>query len=78
MHTAYSALLLWLHVCLCCHPCVLKPTLSLLCQISCNPCNKQILDRKGFVRIAVSTGTPVVPVYHFGNSKLFRCAARCL
>jgi len=35
----------------------------------------QIMDRKGFVRIAVESGTPIVPVYHFGNSKLFRCAA---
>jgi hypothetical protein len=32
----------------------------------------QIQDRKGFVRIAVESGTPLVPVYHFGNSKLFR------
>jgi hypothetical protein len=24
------------------------------------------------VRIAVESGTPLVPVYHFGNSKLFR------
>lgn len=32
----------------------------------------QILDRKGFVRIAVESGTPIVPVWHFGNSKLFR------
>ncbi len=32
-------------------------------------------DRKGFVRLAVEAGVPLVPVYHFGNSQLFRCAA---
>eukprot|EP00878_Enallax_costatus_P007622 GHUV01007981.1.p1 GENE.GHUV01007981.1~~GHUV01007981.1.p1 ORF type:complete len:298 (+),score=73.54 GHUV01007981.1:1660-2553(+) len=32
----------------------------------------KLLDRKGFVRIAVEMGTPLVPCYHFGNSRLFR------
>lgn len=35
----------------------------------------KIMDRKGFVRIAVESGTPIVPVYHFGNSKLFSWVA---
>lgn len=37
----------------------------------------KIRDRKGFVRIAVEQGVPLVPVYHFGNSRLFRCGAYC-
>jgi 2-acylglycerol O-acyltransferase 2 len=32
----------------------------------------KVRDRKGFVRLAVEQGVPLVPVYHFGNSKLFR------
>jgi 2-acylglycerol O-acyltransferase 2 len=35
----------------------------------------KLQGRKGFVRIAVETGTPIVPVYHFGNSLLFRWIA---
>jgi hypothetical protein len=35
----------------------------------------KVRERKGFVRIAVETGTPIVPVYHFGNSLLFRWVA---
>eukprot|EP00879_Flechtneria_rotunda_P000818 GHRR01000942.1.p1 GENE.GHRR01000942.1~~GHRR01000942.1.p1 ORF type:complete len:378 (+),score=36.87 GHRR01000942.1:444-1577(+) len=35
----------------------------------------KVRTRKGFVRIAVEQGVPLVPVYHFGNSKLFRYAS---
>lgn len=28
-------------------------------------------SRKGFTRVAVETGAPIVPVYHFGNSRAF-------
>ncbi len=31
----------------------------------------KIRSRKGFVRIAVETGTPLLPVYHYGNSRMF-------
>jgi 1-acyl-sn-glycerol-3-phosphate acyltransferase len=30
----------------------------------------KIRERKGFVRIAVEHGVPLLPVYHFGNSRL--------
>eukprot|EP01024_Parvocaulis_polyphysoides_P068205 TRINITY_DN8279_c0_g1_i3.p4 TRINITY_DN8279_c0_g1~~TRINITY_DN8279_c0_g1_i3.p4 ORF type:complete len:305 (+),score=25.54 TRINITY_DN8279_c0_g1_i3:55-915(+) len=30
----------------------------------------KLLGRKGFVRVAVETGTDIVPVYHFGNAQL--------
>lgn len=35
----------------------------------------KVRDRKGFVRLAVEQGVPLVPVYHFGNSKLFSWVA---
>jgi len=38
----------------------------------------KIRDRKGFVRIAVEHGVPIVPVYHFGNSKLLLYGPKCL
>lgn len=28
-------------------------------------------SRKGFTRVAVETGTPIIPVYHFGNTSVF-------
>jgi hypothetical protein len=37
----------------------------------------KVRDRKGFVRLAVEQGVPLVPVYHFGNSKLFRSGQGC-
>jgi hypothetical protein len=50
---------------------------SMQCCYCCpHCCCRQILDRKGFVRMAVESGTPLVPVYHFGNSKLFRWGAQ--
>eukprot|EP01023_Acetabularia_acetabulum_P007748 TRINITY_DN13395_c0_g1_i4.p1 TRINITY_DN13395_c0_g1~~TRINITY_DN13395_c0_g1_i4.p1 ORF type:complete len:288 (-),score=44.59 TRINITY_DN13395_c0_g1_i4:407-1270(-) len=30
----------------------------------------KLLGRKGFIRVAVETGTDIVPVYHFGNTQL--------
>jgi 1-acyl-sn-glycerol-3-phosphate acyltransferase len=30
----------------------------------------KLLDRKGFVRLAVQHGTPLLPVYHFGLSRM--------
>ena len=34
--------------------------------------------RKGFIRAAVDTGTPIVPVYHFGNSQLLKLKPKFL
>lgn len=34
--------------------------------------------RKGFIRAAVETGTPIVPVYHFGNSQLLKLKPKFL
>jgi 2-acylglycerol O-acyltransferase 2 len=31
----------------------------------------RILDRKGFIRLALVTGTPIVPIYFFGNTETF-------
>eukprot|EP01025_Chloroclados_australasicus_P003860 TRINITY_DN10919_c0_g1_i1.p1 TRINITY_DN10919_c0_g1~~TRINITY_DN10919_c0_g1_i1.p1 ORF type:complete len:325 (-),score=13.93 TRINITY_DN10919_c0_g1_i1:177-1151(-) len=30
----------------------------------------KLLGRKGFIRVAVETGTDIIPVYHFGNTQL--------
>ncbi|KXZ44997.1 hypothetical protein GPECTOR_60g776 [Gonium pectorale] len=30
----------------------------------------KLVGRRGFVRVAVETGVPIVPVYHFGNSQV--------
>jgi 2-acylglycerol O-acyltransferase 2 len=30
-------------------------------------------DRKGFVKLAMRTGTPIVPCYIFGNTALMHC-----
>ena len=38
----------------------------------------KIRDRKGFVRLAVEHGAPLLPVYHFGNSQLMRWGPRSL
>ncbi|GBF98193.1 diacylglycerol acyltransferase type 2 [Raphidocelis subcapitata] len=35
----------------------------------------KLADRKGFVRVAVETGTPLVPIYHFGAWDLCRWVA---
>eukprot|EP00879_Flechtneria_rotunda_P005483 GHRR01005776.1.p1 GENE.GHRR01005776.1~~GHRR01005776.1.p1 ORF type:complete len:250 (+),score=65.05 GHRR01005776.1:1680-2429(+) len=32
----------------------------------------KLLDRKGFVRIAIEEGADLLPCYHFGNSQLFQ------
>ena len=32
--------------------------------------------RKGFIRAAIETGTPIVPVYQFGTSKLLKLVPR--
>ncbi|KAM7457018.1 hypothetical protein BLSTO_02226 [Blastocystis sp. subtype 1] len=34
--------------------------------------------RKGFIRAAVETGTAIVPVYQFGNSRLLTLVPKCL
>jgi 2-acylglycerol O-acyltransferase 2 len=31
-----------------------------------------VKDRKGFIRLAVEEGVPIVPIYHFGNTLLFK------
>lgn len=38
----------------------------------------KVRDRKGFVRIAVEQGAPILPVYHFGNSAMLRYGPKCL
>lgn len=30
----------------------------------------KLLNRKGFVRVAVETGTSIIPVYHFGGTQV--------
>lgn len=34
--------------------------------------------RKGFVRAAVETGTPIIPVYQFGNSQMLKLLPKSL
>lgn len=34
--------------------------------------------RKGFVRAAVETGTPIIPVYQFGNSQILKLVPKAL
>ena len=34
-------------------------------------------NRRGFIKIAVEHGIPVIPMYHFGNSQLLRFVPRC-
>ena len=34
--------------------------------------------RKGFIRAAVETGTPIMPVYQFGNSRLLKLVPKWL
>jgi 1-acyl-sn-glycerol-3-phosphate acyltransferase len=45
-----------------------------------NPCAEviKIRERKGFIRIAVETGVPLLPVYHYGNSQMLVYGPRCL
>jgi 2-acylglycerol O-acyltransferase 2 len=38
----------------------------------------KIRDRKGFVRIAVEHGAPILPVYAFGNSRMLKWGPKCL
>lgn len=32
--------------------------------------------RKGIVRIAVETGTSIIPVFHFGNTEVSKCITK--
>lgn len=34
--------------------------------------------RKGYIRCAVESGTPIIPVYYFGNAQLFHFGPRCM
>lgn len=37
-----------------------------------------VKNRYGFVQCAVIAGTPIVPVYHFGQTQLFQFGPHCL
>lgn len=57
----------------CAGSCTAHPTAALTTAAAAPPPPLlQVRDRKGFVRLAVEAGVPLVPVFHFGNSQLFR------